>query len=87
MKDMTKGDTRKLLITFAIPMIIGNIFQQMYNTTDAIIVGKYIGKNALAAVGVSNPIVALTTFFMMGLCIGMSILVSQFVGAKKYDEL
>lgn len=71
MKDMTKGDTRKLLITFAIPMIIGNIFQQMYNTTDAIIVGKYIGKNALAAVGVSNPIVALTTFFMMGLCIGV----------------
>ncbi len=87
MKDMTKGDTKKLLIIFAIPMIIGNIFQQMYNTTDAIIVGKYIGKSALAAVGVSNPIVALTTFFMMGLCIGMSILVSQFVGAKKYDEL
>ncbi len=86
-KDMVEGSSIKILIEFTIPMILGNIFQQLYNTTDAIIVGKYIGKNALAAVGVSNPIVSIAIFFMFGLCIGMSVLVSQFVGAKKYDDL
>lgn len=86
-KDMSEGSSIKILLTFSIPMILGNIFQQLYNTTDAIIVGKYIGKNALAAVGVSNPIVSIAIFFMFGLCIGMSVLISQFIGAKKYEDL
>jgi putative MATE family efflux protein len=86
-KDMTQGSSTKILITFTVPMILGNIFQQLYNTTDAIIVGKYIGKNALAAVGVATPMISIATFFIYGLCIGTSILMSQLFGSKKYYDL
>lgn len=86
-KDMTQGNSTKILIRFTVPMILGNLFQQLYNTTDAIIVGKYIGKNALAAVGAATPIISIATFFIYGLCIGTSILMSQLFGSKKYDEL
>lgn len=85
--DMTQGDTSKILITFAIPMVLGNIFQQLYNTTDAIIVGRFIGKNALAAVGVANPIMSIAIFFIVGICIGTSVLMSQLFGAGKLDVL
>ena len=85
--DMTQGSPTKVLITFAIPMILGNIFQQLYNTTDAIVVGRFIGKNALAAVGVANPIMSVAIFFIFGLCMGISVLMSQLFGAGKYEEL
>jgi putative MATE family efflux protein len=85
--DMTRGSSSKILITFAIPMVFGNILQQLYNTTDAIIVGRYIGKNALAAVGVANPIMSIAIFFIFGICIGTSVLISQLFGAGKYDVL
>lgn len=85
--DMTKGSSSKILITFAIPMVFGNILQQLYNTTDAIIVGRFIGKNALAAVGVANPIMSIAIFFIIGICIGTSVLISQLFGAGKYDVL
>lgn len=85
--DMTQGNISKILITFAIPMALGNVFQQLYNTTDAIIVGRFLGKNALAAVGVANPIMSIAIFFIVGLCIGISVLVSQFFGAEKYELL
>lgn len=85
--DMTKGSSSKILITFAIPMVFGNILQQLYNTTDAIIVGRFIGKNALAAVGVANPIMSIAIFFIVGICIGTSVLISQLFGAGKYDIL
>jgi putative MATE family efflux protein len=68
-------------------MVLGNIFQQLYNTTDAIIVGKFIGKNALAAVGVANPIMSVAIFFIFGLCIGTSVLMAQFFGAGDYETL
>ncbi len=79
--DMTKGNEVKLLLNFAIPMLIGNIFQQFYNIVDTIIVGKFVGSNALGAVGsVGN-----FTFFFFALCLGLSsgmgILISQFFGA------
>jgi putative MATE family efflux protein len=85
--DMTRGSSSKILITFAIPMVFGNILQQLYNTTDAIIVGRFIGKNALAAVGVANPIMSIAIFFIFGICIGTSVLISQLFGAGKYDVL
>jgi putative MATE family efflux protein len=85
--DMTKGSSSKILITFSIPMVFGNILQQLYNTTDAIIVGKFIGKNALAAVGVANPIMSIAIFFIFGICIGTSVLISQLFGAGKFDVL
>ena len=85
--DMTRGNTTRILIKFAIPLLLGNLFQQLYNTTDAIIVGRYIGKNALAAVGVANPIMSVAIFFIFGICIGTSVLMAQLFGAGKYDEL
>ncbi len=85
--DMTQGNSAKILTTFAIPMVLGNIFQQLYNTTDAIIVGRFIGKNALASVGVANPIMSIAIFFIFGICIGTSVLISQLFGAEKYKAL
>lgn len=85
--DMTQGNTTRILITFAIPLMLGNLFQQLYNTTDAIIVGRYIGKNALAAVGVANPIMSVAIFFIFGICIGTSVLMAQFFGAGKHEVL
>lgn len=85
--DMTKGNTSKILITFAVPMVFGNILQQLYNTTDAVIVGRFIGKNALASVGVANPIMSIAIFFIFGICIGTSVLMSQLFGAGKYKAL
>lgn len=85
--DMTEGNSSKILITFSVPMVLGNIFQQLYNTTDAIIVGRFIGKNALASVGVANPIMSIAIFFIFGICIGFSVLMSQIFGAGKYKIL
>jgi putative MATE family efflux protein len=68
-------------------MVLGNIFQQLYNTTDAIIVGRFVGKGALAAVGVANPIMSIAIFFMFGICIGTSVLMSQLFGAGRYKAL
>ena len=85
--DMTQGNTSKILITFTIPMLLGNVFQQLYNTTDAIIVGRFVGKNALAAVGVANPCMALAISLIMGICMGMAVLMSQYFGAGEYEEL
>jgi len=85
--DMTQGSSSKILITFAIPMVLGNIFQQLYNTTDAVIVGRFIGKNALAAVGVANPIMSVALFFIFGICMGTSVLMSQLFGSGDYKVL
>lgn len=82
MKDMTKGNEAKLIFNFALPMLIGNIFQQLYNTVDSIIVGRYVGKEALAAVGTSFPIIFLLVSLIMGITIGSTILISQYYGAR-----
>lgn len=86
-KSMTSGSTGKHLISFAIPMILGNIFQLTYNAADSIIVGRYAGKNALAAVGTSNPIMNIITFFIIGICMGASVLMSEFYGAGEEKKL
>jgi len=65
---MTKGNITKHLVKFAVPLILGNFFQLTYNAADSIIVGKFIGTNALAAVGTAKPIMNITTFFIIGIC-------------------
>ncbi|MGL4570416.1 MAG: MATE family efflux transporter [Clostridium sp.] len=86
MIDMTKGAANKLILKFALPMILGNIFQQVYNLVDTIIVGKFIGAKALAAVGSSFAIVTFVTSIVIGLTMGSSIILSQLYGAKEIDK-
>lgn len=86
-KDLTEGTPWKRITEFAIPMLIGNIAQQFYNTADSIIVGKYVGDNALAAVGSASPILNLLLVLFVGISVGASIMVSQYFGAKDSEKL
>ncbi|EQE04938.1 MATE efflux family protein [Clostridioides difficile CD9] len=81
MKDLTTGHEGKSIFFFAMPMLIGSLFQQLYNTADSIIVGRFIGKEAIAAVSGANPIMFLLVAALMGVSLGFSILVSQFYGS------
>jgi len=85
--DMTVGSPWKSIVSFTIPMLIGNIAQQLYSTVDSIIVGKYIGDNALAAVGSTLPILNMLLVLFMGISAGASIMVSQYFGAKNREGL
>ena len=85
--DMTEGTPWKKIILFAIPMLIGNIAQQLYSTVDSIVVGKYVGDNALAAVGSSSPIYNLLLVLFIGISVGVGIMVSQYHGAKRKEDL
>ena len=86
-KDLTTGKITPQLIGFTIPLVLGNLFQLTYNAVDSIIVGRYVGKEALAAVGICNPISTLFILFLNGLCMGASILMGNQFGAKDYDRL
>ena len=86
-KDMTAGSPGKLIITFAIPMMLGNIFQQFYNMVDTIVVGQFLGKDALAGVGSTGAINFMIIGFCMGVCNGFSIPVAQKFGAKDESGL
>ena len=83
---MTEGKISRQIVVFSIPIILGNIFQQLYNTTDAIIVGRLIGKDAFAAVSVANPIMSVVLFFLVGLTMGVGVLLSQQYGAGLRDK-
>lgn len=86
---MTTGNIPKHLVKFAVPLVLGNLFQLTYNATDSIIVGRFVGKNALAAVGTANPIMNIVMFFIVGICMGASILMSEYFGAgdiKKFKK-
>jgi len=87
MRDFTKGSIAKPLMAFAAPMIIGNLFQQLYVIVDAIIVGRFIGGDALAAVGISMSIVGFLTSILIGLTTGAAVAIAQFYGAKQHDRL
>lgn len=87
MKELTEGNIKKQLISFSIPIILGNIFQLTYNAVDSIIVGRFIGKDALAAVGTANPIMNIVILGITGICIGASVLMSNLFGAGKYEDL
>ena len=82
-KDMTKGEPLILLFGFAIPLLVGNLFQQAYNLTDSIIVGRYVGKIALGAVGSTGSSIFFINSLTMGLSVGIGIIVAQFFGAKE----
>ncbi len=86
-RDMTEGSPTKLLLKFAWPMLIGNLFQQLYNWVDSIVVGKFDGKDALAAVGATGSLMFLIFGLTFGLSAGVSIVVSQYYGAKDYDNV
>ena len=79
---MTQGKIFPILIKFTIPLILGNLLQLTYNAVDSMIVGQYVGKDALAAVGTSNPLMTLIILFVQGLCLGAGILVGTLYGAK-----
>ncbi len=81
-QDMTTGKPMSKLIQFSLPLLIGNLAQQLYNTVDSIVVGKYIGDTALAAVGTAGPILNLLLVLFMGVATGASIMASQYFGAK-----
>lgn len=85
--DMTEGAPWKKITLFAIPMLIGNIAQQLYNTVDSIVVGNYVGDNALAAVGSAGPVLNLLLVLFIGISTGASIMVSQYFGARQREEL
>lgn len=86
-RDMTKGEPWKRITEFAVPMLLGNIAQQLYNTADSIIVGKYVGDNALSAVGSAAPILNLLLALFVGISTGAGIMISQSYGARDREAL
>ena len=86
-KDMTTGSPVKLILFFSIPLLIGNIFQQFYSMVDTIIVGRFLGVKALAAVGSTGSMSFLILGFVLGLCSGFSVLISQKFGANDNEGL
>lgn len=84
---MTSGNIYEKIALFALPLLLGNFFQLMYNTIDSIIVGNYVGKTALAAVGASTPIINLMIGFFQGLATGAGVIISRYYGARKKDEV
>lgn len=87
MKDLTVGNESKLIFLFAIPMVLGNIFQQFYNIIDSIIVGNYLGKEALASVGASFPVIFVLISLVIGVSTGFTIVIAQNFGAKRFDKV
>lgn len=84
---MTEGNIWKLLIVFSIPLILGNLLQQMYNTADSIIVGNFVGSNGLAAVGSGTALINLIIAFAQGAAVGAGVVVSQYLGANKKEQI
>ena len=86
-KDMTIGNPSKLILAFGMPLLAGNLLQQLYNMVDTIVVGRGVGVDALAAVGATGSINFLVLGFIMGMAQGVSILTAQFFGSKDYQRL
>ncbi len=84
---MTEGNIARQLLFFSIPLIIGNLFQQLYNTVDSVVVGQYVGKAALAAVGSSNSLINLMIGILTGLATGAGVIIAQYYGGKKEEKL
>ena len=84
---MTGGSISKLLIAFAIPLLMGNLFQQLYNTVDSLVVGNFVGKEALAAVGSTTPIINTLVMFFGGVAVGASVIISRYFGAHDDEKL
>jgi len=87
LKDLTTGKEGKRILNFAIPMLLGNVLQQMYNVVDSIIIGKVLGKEALAAVGANFPFIFALISFVVGVAIGATVIISQYFGAKQMEQV
>ncbi len=85
--DMTQGSISRLLFAFAVPLMLGNLFQQLYNTVDSLIVGNFVSKQALAAVGCTGPIINTLIGLFSGLATGASVVISQYYGARDNEKL
>ncbi len=85
--DMTEGSPWQKIVLFTVPMLVGNIAQQLYNTVDSVVVGNYVGDNALAAVGSAGPILNLLIVLFVGISVGAGIMVSQYFGARQKENL
>ena len=84
---LTTGKIGRSLIRFSLPMIFGNLLQQLYNVADTLIVGKTIGATALAAVGSSYALMVLLTSILLGLCMGSGVVFAQLFGARRMDDM
>jgi len=87
MKDLTTGSEGKLIFQFAAPMLLGNIFQQLFNVVDSVIVGNFVGKEALAAVGASFPVIFVLISLIIGLVMGTTVVIAQYFGAKDFEKV
>ncbi|WP_310605267.1 MATE family efflux transporter [Anaerosporobacter sp.] len=84
---MTNGSITNHLLRYAIPLILGNLFQLTYNAVDSIIAGRFIGKEALASIGIANPVMNMIILGISGICMGAGVLMSEFFGARDYKKL
>ena len=87
MQDLTVGKEGKLIFQFAAPMLLGNVFQQLFSIVDSIVVGNFVGKEALAAVGASFPVIFIMVSMIIGLVMGTTVVISQYFGAKDFVKV
>lgn len=87
MQNMTEGNVTRRMVSFTIPLLLGNVLQQLYSAAAAVIVGNFAGKTAFAAVGTATPIMNILTFLMVGITMGSSILMSEFFGASEHEKV
>ena len=85
--DMTFGNPYRLIFLFSVPLLIGNVFQQLYNMVDSIVVGNYVGSKALAAVGTGFPIIFMMSSLFIGIGMGATVMISQFFGAREPEKI
>ena len=85
--DMTRGTIVPQIIHFTLPLIVGNFFVLTYNASDSIIVGRFVGANALAALGAAAPVMSVLLFLIIGICLGMSVLMGKFFGQQDLAKL
>ena len=86
-RDMTHGSIAKQVLLFSLPLMLGNVFQMLYNTVDSIVVGNFVGKEALAAVGSTTMIVNMMVFFFNGFSVGAGVVIARHFGARDHDRL
>ena len=84
--DMLTGNQTKAILIFSIPIVLGNILQQLYNTVDAIVVGQNLGETSLAAISVASPIMSILLAFIIGCCVGISVLMAQIYGSGNQES-
>ena len=84
---MTEGPIARKILAFTLPLLLGNVFQQLYNTVDSVVVGNFVGKEALATVGSSSSMIGMIVSLFMGIGVGASVIISQYYGAKSEDKM